>query len=577
MLIRKYFLTKFQLKKKINSLSLGHCVTIFLFISIVVVRLYHLGADPPMNLSWSGGLFGDETGYAHNARNKILFGQWITDGFNPVIYSPFLTLIEYLFFSVLGVGLIQLRLVNVTLIVLGLILLFSVLKKSERQRIALITILLLGFNYIFIMYSRLGLNDVFLIFPLILTLYLWQKGLNKYPILFLAGISSFVCYITKASALYFICVTLTSLLFAVFQKYKNEEGDIKSVIVPLAYFMSGLGISFVCWYIFFFSPNRAAFASISANWFHVAMPSNFTQLWNNLASPYLFKYLSRTPLELIISWVYAPLIIYGLFKNWRNVQPLEIFVFLWLLGGYMVINGLNYHPLRYFISLIPPTCILTAFALDKMWETAFLKKITLNKFSLFWLIYIFWLIIIIKLSIYFIGYNKMLKGLSLLAVSTAILSIIYFVIQKLKLIPNPGQRKSTVQIFCRSAVITLIFLSLSIDGFQYWEWAKSPQYMVKAVSKELGKILDNAYILGLWAPLATIENKHRSLYVGEKWFNYRDTFNRYPVTHLFLWDGNHRQELRFLQKAYPEVMKKVELLKTYTIKEYPVRLYKIKE
>ena len=59
------------------------------------------------------------------------------------------------------------------------------------------------------MYNRLGLNDTFLIFPMAVTFYFWVKGLNNPLALFGAGISSFACYITKASALYFIVLVFS--------------------------------------------------------------------------------------------------------------------------------------------------------------------------------------------------------------------------------------------------------------------------------------------------------------------------------------------------------------------------------
>jgi len=86
---------------------------------------------------------------------------------------------------------------------------------------------------------------------------------------------------------------------------------------------------------------------------------------------------------------------------------------------------------------------------------------------------------------------------------------------------------------------------------------------------------ENLLIAGLWAPLATIENRHRSLYLGKNWFNYRKTFSRYPVTHLFLWDGNNQEELRFLMERYPTIMERAVLLKIYNINRFPVRFYKI--
>ena len=141
--------------KGINSFSVWYFCIFIIFIILIAIRIYHLGADPPINLSSSGGLFGDEAALAHNARNKILFGQWITDDWNPIIYNPIFTILGYSFFYCFGVGLVQLRLVNVLIIFVSFILLFLTIKENGGKRIVTICLLLLGFNYIFFIYSRL--------------------------------------------------------------------------------------------------------------------------------------------------------------------------------------------------------------------------------------------------------------------------------------------------------------------------------------------------------------------------------------------------------------------------------------
>ena len=130
-------------------------------------------------------------------------------------------------------------------------------------------------------------------------------------------------------------------------------------------------------------------------------------------------------------------------------------------------------------------------------------------------------------------------------------------------------------IFFRSTVVSLILLSMYHNVPAYMKWAANPKYTVVETSRELGKILDQAYIAGLWSPLATIENRHKALFLGNNWFNYRDTFKKYPVTHLFLWDGNNREELRFLRRAYSKNLQDAKLMKTYPIKGKPVRLFKL--
>ena len=556
--------------------SLWKCSVIIVFIVLVFVRIYHLGADPPVYLSPSGGIFGDEMALAHSARNKVLFGSWITDDWNPFIYNPILTILEYLSFKLLGVGLIQLRLVNIIAVLSGFFLLFITLKKSCKNRVALIAVLLLGINYVFIMYSRLGLNDTFLIFPMTLTLYLWQKGLKTNQVLFLAGISSFACYVTKASALYFVFAVFLALLFAIFQKYK-EDGNLKRACIPLIYYLGGLGISYTIWYVLFFSPYKIEFAKISASWFRLSMPSNFSSFWHNLRSFTFPRYLTGTPVELVLSWSYVPFLIYGILRNWRKVQPIEVFVFLWAFGGYIALSGLNYRPLRYYIPLIPPVCILASFALNKIWEKGSFRRFSLNKgslfrASLFWLASAFWINIFVK---YCIGYSRTLKGVLSVFVITIIFILFYFILNKIRLDSITGYKRGAVQIAMRSLFVSIITLTLYFNGSHYLRWANNAKYTVMDISRELGGMLNKAYIAGLWSPLVTIENKHRALFLGNNWYNYKDTFEKYPVTHLFLWDGNNAEELRFLKRAYPNTMKNARLLKVYTIKGRPVRLFEL--
>ena len=69
-------------------------------------------ADPPW-LAPIGITWHDEGVWAHNARNKALFGQWRLDQWNPMYVSPVFTGLEYLSFSVFGVGLWQARVVSI--------------------------------------------------------------------------------------------------------------------------------------------------------------------------------------------------------------------------------------------------------------------------------------------------------------------------------------------------------------------------------------------------------------------------------------------------------------------------------
>lgn len=543
-----------------------------IFIAILALRIIHLDADSPLGLSWSGGFFGDEMALAHNARNKVLFGEWISDEWNPFIYSPLLTLVEYAFFSVLGVGLVSLRLVNIFVLFLGFWLLLLTLRRERDWPTALLAVGLLGFNYIFLMYNRIGLNDTFLVFPMLLTLYLWHRGLEKPPYLILAGVSAFICYITKATALYFTLAAALSLVWTILQKVR-EAGGLKKGLRSLGFFLSGIGFSCFAWYGFFFLPNQGRFDSAVQDWVGLAMPENLGKFWSNVTSPMFLKYFSLSPIELLVGLSFIPWLLITLFNDWKRIKPLEVFLSLWLLGGYLAINGLNYRPLRYYVPLLPPLIILTALFLSRIWIWSDSGNFNLKPvFTKGWL-FILWILFVTQYSL---GYKKLVMGtLVVLGLASIFMLVLWTKPRLLGQAMSGSDRDRRIRLFLRSAVAGLIGFSLIINGAQYYRWVRSPAYTVRNTSRELGRLSGEALIAGLWAPLATIENRHRSLYLGKNWFNYHKTFVKYPVTHLFLWDGNNKEELNFLMERYPTIMERATLIKTYNINKYPVRFYKI--
>lgn len=565
-----------QLGKWIFEFFQNHGAVILVLILVGATRFIHLYADPPIHLSPSGGLFGDEAALAHNARNKALFGIWITDEWNPFIYNPILTILEYFSFLAFGVGLVQIRIVNVIAVLISFYLLFISLKESAGKRVALFSIVLLSCNYIFLMYNRLGLNDTFLILPMAVTLYFWVKGLNNPLALFGAGISSFACYITKASALYFILAIFFSIVIVSIKNITNKK-KIGTSLKGLSWYLFGLFLSYGAWYQFFFVPNKMAFGRVGSSWLRLAAPQNLGRYWHNLSSLTFMKYLAGAPLEVIISWISLPLLIFTFLRNWKKNSPVEALVLMWLIGGYLALNGLNYRPVRYFVPLIPAICIITSMAMDKIWNISFTKKFIFQKASIIQslilgIIVVLWTKVLLS---NIIGFQEIMKLGYIVFGVTVFWVAVFYMIKKLNA-RNFGTLKMPVStVILRSVVISIISVSIYLQVPAYLKWAKNPEYTVLTTSKELGEMLDQAYIGGLWSPLATIENRHKALLVGNQWFNYVDTFKRYPLTHLFLWDGNNREELRFLNRAYPEVMKNAQLMKTYHIKGKPVRLFKL--
>lgn len=541
---------------------------------LLLLRLFFLGADPPIDLDASGGLFGDEGAYAHNARNMVLFGRWITDEWNPVFYSPLMTLATFLDFKVLGVGLVQLRLLYVLLSFLGLYLIYRALAENGRKRAGIILLILLGSNFIFLMHNRLGLADNFLLFLLPLAFYLWQRAWTRPANWLPAGVFCFLAYVGKSTAVYFVlAMFLASAVIWLTEKEPAAAGAGGGRWRPIWLFGGGFLAALLVWLFFFYLPNLHFFRSYSQQWFRLAKPQDLAQLWRNWSRPYFIKFLAPGPIVLILGLWALPRFILELVgrarrRSWTGPDRLEILAVCWLVVGAFFVSALNYHPLRYFVPLLPPLAILAALALDRLISGRSRRPYS----RAFFVLEMFWLTGLVLLLIQYSPKRLWAGGLLALA---ACLIAFYLSVHF-----RPGWAKEKLKlsgpnIWPVILALSLIAASVAIDSYHWLGWAKNRQYTVYDTSKELGRILDQAYIAGLWAPVACLENRHRALCVGAGWFNDRDTFTRFPVTHLFLWDGNNREELRFMQKAYPEVMAGAKEIKVYTIKGLPTRLFRL--
>ena len=160
-------------------------------------------ADPPW-LAPIGITWHDEGVWAHNARNKALFGQWQLDQWNPMYVSPVFTGLEYLSFSVLGVGLWQARLVSVVAGLAATAALALGLRAIATPAVALAGAGLLAVNFTWVMYSRVALLEATMVAFLVASWACytraerdWRWGLGA------AGFGLFA-FFTKASAAFFL-------------------------------------------------------------------------------------------------------------------------------------------------------------------------------------------------------------------------------------------------------------------------------------------------------------------------------------------------------------------------------------
>ncbi|MGE0552592.1 MAG: glycosyltransferase family 39 protein [Gemmatimonadales bacterium] len=121
-------------------------------------RIVLLGADPPADVSPS--FIFDEGWWAHNARNRILFGQWVLDEHNPsLLVTPLYTVLLAGVYAIAGVDLVSTRLLSALAGFLACVTLYAGFRRDRAPREALIPALILATSYAALSQSRLGLTE----------------------------------------------------------------------------------------------------------------------------------------------------------------------------------------------------------------------------------------------------------------------------------------------------------------------------------------------------------------------------------------------------------------------------------
>ncbi len=168
-----------------------------------VLRGVYPTADPPWR-SPVGVVWHDEGAWTHNARNKALWGTWVTDNWNPLYVAPVFTGLEYAAFRTFGVGLWQARSVSMAAGVISVWLLGLAVARMGGRTAGLIAAGLLATNYVWVVYSRAALMEATMIAFMVASFHAAVRTQDRPVWGLLAGPLALAAYFTKAAAVSFV-------------------------------------------------------------------------------------------------------------------------------------------------------------------------------------------------------------------------------------------------------------------------------------------------------------------------------------------------------------------------------------
>lgn len=343
--------------------------TLSVLVLAAALRVLALDADPPPSMS--PDFVSDEAWWAHNARNRALFGKWVLDDFNQGIFAaPVHTALARLSFAAGGVSLKQTRLVSAlsglgTIGLAGLMLWRALGFWSGMAGMVILT-----FDYLMLSYDRTGFVEPVpaLLMTLAATLTL---GPREHLIsLFLAGVVAVLALFAKANAVFFVPVPIVFLLVRRTTTRIDGEGR-RALFRKLSAYVLGSSLCFAVWF----------FAFIRPNWDDFVMQNNRLRSESRVSGIHiLFNFFSiglmgtkegvRCSSILTASFLPVSLACVWTLHNgimvWRRglgawaarLLDLELFGLVWLvvLFPYFVLNN-NGADRRYYVFLIPLTVL----------------------------------------------------------------------------------------------------------------------------------------------------------------------------------------------------------------------------
>ncbi len=160
-------------------------------------------ADPPWNPT-VGVVWHDEGAWVHNARNRVLWGTWSTDAWNPLFIAPVFTVLEYVSFALLGVGVWQARLVSEVGGLASVLLIAGGVRRLAGSTAGLIAAALVGTNFFYVMYNRAALMESTMVAMMTASWYCYVRAQDRPGWGVAAGGFAVLAFFTKAAAAFFV-------------------------------------------------------------------------------------------------------------------------------------------------------------------------------------------------------------------------------------------------------------------------------------------------------------------------------------------------------------------------------------
>jgi len=536
-----------------------------------VFHFFDLAADPPRGLSWSAGAYFDGLSNSHTARSYVLFGRFRPDEWDPYLYSPTHVLLQIGWFRLFAPGV---RSTNGfgALLSFAAVLAGISLFRHARVSTLLLAALFFSLSCDLVQFGRLGLFENLMILLMFASLTCLAGGAPGRLRSAGAGAFCMLAYATKAISVYFLPAVAAAALVCAYGVYARS-GRVKAALGILLWVGLGWLVVFVPWLFLFKLPNAAAITKIGLLWKATAWPDSFGVALRRAATTPVFFFLGRHDLLWLFVPVISAVVFYGIVTRPASMDPVAVGLAVWFWCGLGLTSVLKHNPPRYFFPLLPAALGLSAYGLGQVvrtesigwrarraWLADLLGIVALTIFLRFYFVYHVTVDPLLPPSLPRV-WSKLLVCF--------VLACVLWVAGRIGL--RLWGRRIRLPRQLRLGAVCMLCVHFAWGNVRpLLHSLRHPHYTIVEFSRTLRDY--PAMVIGGTSALAAVaETEHVAVRMGQRWYNDKDPFERFGLTHLFLTD--YAGELAHFFDAYPAQMRCAEELQKVRVCGYPFHLY----
>ena len=516
------------------------------------LRLLFPVADPPWQTR-VGVVWHDEGAWAHNARNRVLFGDWVQDRWNPMYITPVLTGLEFVSFSLFGVGLWQARLVSEIMGIAAVLLLGLSLRRIAGPWAGLFGAALLATAFFTVMYDRAALMEATMVAFMVAAFAASARADDRPAWALLVGPAALLAYFTKAAAVFLVGAIVLDSALTLWLTARGATVDetARRRRRAAVFTLGGLAVAGLVALAVFVLPNWVDYRFYNWQMSVTRKPSYTLRALVDRASwlPVVHDFFTRQWAVTLLALAGA----FGCLARWRQARPSERLLGWWLALGIaeLVLHDVGNE--RRLVFLAPALTGLAAIVLGG--SRQLLPHAVAS-----------------------------LPRRAVLAVSPMVLYGIYVAVGALGRLPfiyeiGPGVRWSAAVAAVLGAAVfatwpavprwlasarwstagaaLVVALVAAGNMAQYAQWAAGRTAKNYAAMKTLGRLLPPGTLVhGKLANGLSLENRIRPVFVGNGFGNYEDRLDRddirYLVTYVTPRLGYEGPVIRDVLDAYPD-------------------------